>query len=199
MEHKINFSKGLFSTINLGFKAKDLEMILICFRNRLNNLRINKNRINHSFLWHFKMFPQIISIKITIWITTKIKTMGFNKHRINLDNMEDFNKPKYQVSKNLKFKPKIQTLDLLINHRLFLNKVTMGFKLQIMIINNLKINFVTYRIWAVIQKCNQEIKMVLVELSNKIIIKWEVFHNILAFRNRVHNNFHSIKMHDQII
>lgn len=72
--------------------------------------------------------------------------MDFNKHRINLDNMEDFNRPKSQVMKNLKIRHKIQTLDLLINRKVLPNKILVDYKLQIMIINNLKINFVTYKI-----------------------------------------------------
>jgi hypothetical protein len=174
-------------------------MILICFHSRLSNLRINKNRINHLFLWHFRMFPLIIPIKIIILITTKIQTMGFIKHRVNLDNMEGFNKLKSQVLKNLKIRHKIQTLDLLINHNPILNKVLVDFKLQIMIKSNLKINFVTYRIWAAIQKCKRVIKMLLVEVASKIIIKWEVFHNTLAIHYKILRNFQSIKIHDQTL
>ena len=146
MGYKINFNRALFSTINLELRIKDLEMISICFRSRHNNLRINKYRINHLFQWHFRMFLQIIPIKIILLITTKIKTTGFYKHRVNMDNMEGFNKLKSQVMKNPKIRPKIQTLDLSINHNPILNKVLVDFKLQIMIKNNLKINFVTYRI-----------------------------------------------------
>ena len=171
--------------------------MIICFRSKLNNLRINKNRTNLLFQWLFRMSLQIIWIIITLLITTSIRTMGFNKHRINLANLEDFNRPKSQVMKNLKMCHKIQTLDLLINRKVLPNKVLMDYKLQIMIINNLKINFVTYKIWAAIKKFNQEIKMHSVELVNKIIIKWEVFHNFLAFHNKTISNFRSIKIHEQ--
>lgn len=77
--------------------------------------------------------------------------MGFHNHKINLLNMEeDSNKLRLLVLKNLNFKinNQIQILDLLILLKIKVchNKISEVFKHKTMQINNLKINFVTYRI-----------------------------------------------------
>ena len=162
----INFNRDLYSKINLEFKTRDLETIfkIICFHNKLSNLKIHRKWINHLCQWLFKMCLQIKLIIITIWISIKIKVMGFHNHKINLLNMEeDSNKLRILVLKNLNFKinNQIQILDLLILLKItvYLNKISEVFKHKTMQINNLKINFVTYRIWAATKNYNPKPKI----------------------------------------